>query len=239
LAGLQAGDRFLDVAAGPGGLSLPAARLGAKVLATDWSPKMIEHFNARVVAEGLDAEGRVMDCHTLDLPDDCYDVTGSLFGVMLVPGQAQALREMVRVTKPGGRVLLIAYGNPAEFEALHIFISAAQAVVPEFEGPADDEPLLEFQVADPALLRQRLIDTGLTNVTVDTSHQERITIRTGQQLWDWCLGGNPIPGMLVADLTDEQRADIIQVLDGMVRERSGGNGPAVLTAPLNIGVGTK
>jgi SAM-dependent methyltransferase len=180
-----------------------------------------------------------MDCHALDLPDDSYDVTGSLFGVMLVPDQAQALREMVRVTKPGGRVLLIAYGDPAEFEALHVFISAAQAVVPEFEGPAEDEPLLEFQVADPDVLRQRLIDAGLTNVIVDTSHQERITVRTGQQLWDWCLGGNPIPGMLVADFTDEQRADIIQVLDGMVRERSGGNGPAALTAPLNIGVGTK
>jgi cyclopropane fatty-acyl-phospholipid synthase-like methyltransferase len=40
LAGLRAGDRFLDVAAGPGGLTLPAARLGAKVVATDWSPKM-------------------------------------------------------------------------------------------------------------------------------------------------------------------------------------------------------
>jgi ubiquinone/menaquinone biosynthesis C-methylase UbiE len=239
LAGLRAGDRFLDVAAGPGGLSLPAARLGAKVLATDWSPKMIEHFNARVVAEGLDAEGRVMDCHALNLPDDSYDVTGSLFGVMLVPDQAQALREMVRVTKPSGRVLLIAYGNPVEFEALHVFISAAQAVVPQFEGPAEDEPMLEFQVADPDVLRQRLITAGLRDVTVDTSNRERIRVRTGQQLWDWCIGGNPIPGMLVADLTDRQRADIIQVLDGMVRERSGGNGPAVLTAPLNIGVGTK
>ena len=238
LAGLQAGDAFLDVAAGPGGLSLPAARLGAKVLATDWSPKMIEHFNARVVAEGLNAEGRVMDCHALGLPDDSYDVTGSLFGVMLVPDQAQALREMVRVTKPDGRVLLIAYGDPADFEALHVFISAVQAVVPEFEGPAEDEPLLEFQVADPDVLRQRLIDAGLTDVTVDTSNQERITVRTGQQLWDWCLGGNPIPGRLVADLTDRQRADIIQVLDGMVRERSGGSGSAALTAPLNIGVGT-
>jgi SAM-dependent methyltransferase len=200
---------------------------------------MIEHFNARALAEGLDAEGRVMECHALDLPDDSYDVTGSLFGVMLVPGQAQALHEMVRVTRPGGRVLLIGYGNPAEFEALHVFISAAQAVVPEFEGPAEDEPLLEFQIADPDVLRQRLIEAGLTNVTVDTSHQERITMRTGQQLWDWCLGGNPIPGMLIADLTNEQCADIIQVLDGMVRERSGDNGPAVLTAPLNIGVGTK
>jgi ubiquinone/menaquinone biosynthesis C-methylase UbiE len=239
LVGLQAGDTFLDIAAGPGGLSLPAARLGAKVLAIDWSPKMIEHFNAHVIAEGLDAEGRVMDCHALDLPDDSHDISGSLFGIMLVPDQAQALREMVRVTKPGGRVLLMAYGNAAEFEALHVFISAAQAVVPQFEGPAEDEPLLEFQVADPHVLRQRLIDAGLSDVTVDTSHQESIKVRTGQQLWDWCLGGNPIPGLLVTDLTDEQRADIIQVLDGMVRERSGGNGPAVLTAPLNIGVGTK
>jgi SAM-dependent methyltransferase len=239
LAGLRAGDTFLDVAAGTGGLSLPAARLGAKVLATDWSPKMIEQFTARVRAEGLDAEGRVMDCHALDLPDNTYDVTGSQFGVMLVPDQPQALREMVRVTKPGGRVLLIAYGNPAEFEALHDFVSAAQAVVPEFEGPPEDEPLLEFQVADPDILRQRLIDAGLTDVTIDTSHQERITVRTGQGLWDWTMGGNPIPGILVADLTDEQRTDIIRVLDGMIRERSDGNGPAVLTAPLNIGVGTK
>jgi len=135
-------------------------------------------------------------------------------------------------------VLLIAYGNPDEFEALHVFIGAVQAVVPEFEGPADDEPMLEFQVADPNVLRQRLIDAGLKDVTVDTSNQERIKVRTGQQLWDWCLGGNPIPGMLVADLTDEQRADIIRVLDGMIHERSA-DAPAVLTAPLNIGVGTK
>lgn len=239
LADLQAGDTFLDVAAGTGGLSLPAARLGAKVLATDWSPRMIERFNARATAEGLDAEGRVMDCHALDVPDHSYDVTGSQFGVMLVPDQAQALREMVRVTKPGGRVLLIAYGNPAEFEALHVFISAVQAVVPEFEGPAEDEPMLEFQVADPDVLRQRLIAAGLTDVTIDTSHQERINVRTGQELWDWTLGGNPIPSMLVADLTERQRQDVIRVLDGMVRERSGADGAAVLTAPLNIGVGTK
>ncbi|WP_332666366.1 class I SAM-dependent methyltransferase [Aeromicrobium sp.] len=239
LAGLQAGDTFLDVAAGTGGLSLPAARLGAEVLATDWSPKMIERFEARARVEGLEVEGRVMDCHALDLPDDSYDVVGSQFGVMLVPDQARALREMVRVTKPGGHVLLIAYGDVARFEAFHVFLSAIQAVVPDFEGPAEDEPMLEFQVADPEVLRQRLIDARLTDVTVDIRHEERITVRTGQQLWDWTVGSNPIPGMLVADLTDTQRADILRVLDGMLRERGDGDGSAVLTAPLNIGVGTK
>jgi SAM-dependent methyltransferase len=200
---------------------------------------MIEHCTARAAAEGLAVQGRVMDCHHLDLPDDTYDVTGSQFGVMLVPDQATALREMVRVTTPGGRVLVIAYANPDEFEALHFFVSAVQAVVPTFEGPAEDEPLLEFQVADPNVLRRRLVDAGLTNVTVDTSYRERIQVRTGQQLWNWCLGGNPIPSALVADLTDQQRDDVIQVLDGMIRERSTSEGQAVLSAPLNIGVGTK
>ena len=71
LVGLKPGEQLLDVAAGTGGLSLPAARLGAKVLATDWSPAMIERFEARMREEELsDAEGRVMDCHALQLGDN-------------------------------------------------------------------------------------------------------------------------------------------------------------------------
>jgi len=240
LVGLRRGERFLDVAAGPGGLSLPAARIGAKVLATDWSPAMIERFEARVREEGLsDAEGRVMDAHDLKIEDDTFDVSGSQFGVMLVPDQPLALREMVRVTKPGGRVLLIAYASPADFEALQFFIAALRSVVPDFEGMPDDPPPLEFQVADPEVLRQRLTDAGLKEVTVDTTHEERVEFSSGQEMWNWVLGGNPIAGMLVGDLTGEQRDTVRQILDGMLRERSGGQDRAVLTAPLNIGVGRK
>jgi len=240
LAGLQVGDRFLDVAAGPGGMSLPAARLGARVLATDWSPAMVERFTVHVREEGLrDASARVMDAHALDVEDDTFDVTGSQFGVMLVPDQPAALREMVRVTRPGGRVLVIAYGSPAEFEALQFFISALRTVVPDFEGLPDDPPPLEFQVADPDVLRQRLVDAGLRDVTVDTDHQERIECRSGQELWNWMLSSNPIAGMIVGDLTTDQQATVRQVLDGMLRERADGTRPAVLLAPLNIGVGTK
>jgi ubiquinone/menaquinone biosynthesis C-methylase UbiE len=240
LAGLKAGDRFLDVAAGPGGLSLPAARLGAKVVATDWSPAMIQRFDARVRQERLrEAEGKVMDCHALALPNDTFDVTGSLFGVMLVPDQAKALAEMARVTKPGGRVVLIAYGPPSEYQALHCFIDALRAVNPTFEGIPESPPPLEFQVSDPDVMRRRLTAAGLRNVTVDTTHREDVELRSGQELWDWCLGGNPIPGMLVADLTDAQKAAMRARLDETVRARSNGRGFAVLTAPLNIGIGTK
>lgn len=240
LAGLEPGERFLDVAAGPGGLSLPAARLGAEVLATDWSPAMIARFEMRVREEGLaDAHGKVMDAHALELDDDTFDVAGSQFGVMLVPDQPRALREMVRVTKPGGRVLVIAYGAPADFEALQFFLAALHTVAPDFEGLPDDPPPLEFQVSDPEVLRQRLTDAGLRDVTVDTTHHERVEFASADELWNWMLGSNPIAGMIVGDLTDEQRTTLRQVLDGMLRERSGGHGPAVLTAPLNIGVGTK
>ena len=239
LGGLEPGQRFLDVASGTGGLSLPAARLGARVLATDWSPAMIERFLARVRVEGLSrAEGRVLDCHALDLPDDSFDVTGSQFGVMLVPDQPRALREMVRVTKPGGRVLVIAYGSPAELEFLQFFLSALKAVVPEFPGLPDDPPPLEFQVSDPDVLRRRLTDAGLTDVRV-ARPPPRPSFGSGREMWDWVLHGNPIPGMLLADLGEDQRARMRQVLDGMLRERAGADGRAVLSNTVNIGIGSK
>jgi SAM-dependent methyltransferase len=206
LARLNSGERFLDVAAGPGGLSLPAARLGAKVLATDWSPAMIERFEARVRDEGhSNAEGRVIDAHDLKIEDDTFDVVGSQFGVSLVRDQPLALREMVRVTKPGGHVLLIGYGSPDEFETLQLFVAALQAVVPDFEGLPDDPPPLDFQMADPEVMRHRLTDAGLTEVFVDTTHEERVEFRSGQQLWDWAFNSNPIVGLNVGDLTPGQQ----------------------------------
>jgi ubiquinone/menaquinone biosynthesis C-methylase UbiE len=240
LIGLKAGERFLDVAAGPGGLSLPAARLGATVLATDWSPAMIARFASRVRVEGLaQAEGRVMDAHHLALEDDMFDVTGSQFGVMLVPDQPSALREMVRVTKPGGRVLLIAYGPPTEFEALQFFIAALQSVVPGFEGLPDDPPPLEFQVSDPDVMHARLSEAGLSEVRVDTTHHERVEFRSGQDGWNWMLNSNPIVGMILSEITEERQVTVREVLHEMIRERARGTGSAMLTAPLNIGFGRK
>ena len=236
LVGLEPGERFLDVAAGTGGLSLPAARLGAQVLATDWSPAMIERFEARVREEGLrDAEGRVMDCHALDLPDDSFDVTGSQFGVMLVPDQPRALREMVRVTKPGGRVLVIAYGHPAELEFLQFFIGALKAVAPEFPGLPDDPPPLEFQVSDPDVLRQRLTDAGLKDVRVERT-AERPAFASGQEMWDWVLLRQPDPGH--AGRRPHRRAagdDCARSSTACSASAPAANGRAVLTNAVNIG----
>lgn len=239
LVGLQPGMRFLDVAAGTGGLSIPAARLGARVLSTDLSPAMIRCLEERARDEGISTlEARVMDGHALDLGDDTFDVSGSQFGVMLFPDLPRGVREMVRVTRPGGRVVLVVFGPPSQVEFLGFFMEAMRVAVPGFTGLPTDPPPLPFQVADPGTLAERLADAGLSGVQVETV-TETLEFGSGGEMWDWLMNSNPIPGALVGDTTPEQRATAREALEAMLRERAGESGPAVLTHPIHIGFGTK
>ena len=240
-AGLSAGMRFLDVAAGSGALSIPAARLGARVLATDQSPAMLELLRARAHQEGLNVETRVMDGQALALGDNSFDMAGSQFGVMLFPDMPRGIREMVRVVKPGGRVLIHAYGDPHKIEFLGFLIGAVQSVRPDFDGPPMDPPPLEFQLSDPDRLRNELAAAGLKDLRVETI-TETTEHKTGKDLWEWLVWSNPIVERVLGDmlnLTNDERGVVQQTLDKMVRERAGGGEAARLTNPVNLGLGTK
>ncbi len=239
-SGLRPGARFLDVAAGSGALSIPAARLGAQVLSTDMSPIMLERLEVRARQEGLNLETRVMDGHALELEDGTFDMAGSQFGVMLFPDMPRGISELARVIKPGGRVLMNVYGAPQKIEFFGFFVHAIQAAVPSFTGPPMDPPPLPFQLQDPEKLRLELGKAGLKDIRVETI-TERLEFQSGQHLWDWLTNSNPIVGIVLAELslTNEQGAVVRQALDDMVSKRSGGSGPAVLTNPINIGTGTK
>jgi ubiquinone/menaquinone biosynthesis C-methylase UbiE len=239
-AGLSPGMRFLDVAAGSGALSIPAGRLGARVLATDLSPAMLNRLDRRAGDEGLTIETRVMDGHALDLDDDSFDLAGSQFGVMLFPDMPKGISEMTRVVKPGGRVLMNVYGDPHEIEFLGFFVTAIQAVVPSFEGPPMDPVPLPFQLQDPERLRQELARAGLNGVSVETI-TELTEFQSEAHMWDWIVHSNPIAGAILAelDLGDDDTAVVREALGELFRERSGPRGPAVLSAPINIGIGTK
>jgi ubiquinone/menaquinone biosynthesis C-methylase UbiE len=237
---LRAGMRFLDVAAGSGALSIPAARLGARVLAIDQSPIMLELLRARAHHEGLSIETRVMDGHALDLPDSSFDVAGSQFGVMLFPDMPKGISEMVRVVRPGGAVLLHAYGDPHQIDFLGFLIGALQSVRPRFSGPAMDPPPLEFQLSDPARLSREFATAGLKQVRVETV-TEATEFESGAALWDWIWSSNPIVECVISPLTlSKDETEVVKwTLDAMVRDRAGRSGAATLTNPINIGIGTK
>jgi ubiquinone/menaquinone biosynthesis C-methylase UbiE len=230
--------RFLDVAAGSGALSLAAAQRGAQVLGTDIAPGMIERLNDTARRSGLaNLSGRVMDGHSLDLEDDAVDAAGSMFGVMLFPDLPRGLREMARVTKPGGPVLMVTFGPPSKVEFLGFFLAAVKRVVPDFAGLPMDPPPLPFQVSDPARLEQAMRDAGLDAVQVETT-TETLEFASADDLWTWIANSNPIGAKLTGDLPPDQAASVREVLDAMLRERSGGTGLARLTNPINIAVGT-
>ena len=239
-AGLHSGTRFLDVAAGSGALSIPAARLGARVLATDQSPRMLQLLEARAANEGLSIETRVMDGHALELDDNSFDIAGSQFGVMLFPDMPKGIREMARVVKRGGRVLMSAYGDPHEIDFLGFFVAAIQSVRPEFTGPPMDPVPLPFQLQDPQRLRTELASAGLSDITVETV-TETTSFQTGEALWEWLIWSNPIVEAVLGhlNLSLGERETIQSSLEGLVRDRARGSGPAILSNPINIGIGTK
>lgn len=236
---LRRGSRLVDVAAGTGALSLPAARLGAQVVATDIAPGMIERLEARAREEGLpNLEARVMDAHNLNLEDDSFDVSASQLGVTVIPDLKHGLGEMVRVTKPGGTVLIGAFGPPQKAEFFGLFLAALKTTVPGFAGPPRDPPPPQFQVADPTLFRERLAEVTLKDISVETV-SFGLEVPSAAHLWGLLMNSNPMGRVLVADLTEEQRTEVQEVLAGTFRERSNGNVGASLNIDINIGLGTK
>jgi SAM-dependent methyltransferase len=237
---VRAGMRFLDIAAGSGALSIPAARLGAQVLAVDLSAAMLELLTARARREGLEIRTRVMDGHTLELDDNSFDVAGSQFGVMLFPDMPKGVREMTRVVVPGGRVLVTAYGDPHQIDFLGFFVRAVRSVRPHFDGPPPEPPPLPFQLQDPARLQQVLVDCSLQDVRVATV-TEATEFRGGDELWDWIVCSNPIVESILDELrvTQAERSVIRGTMQSLASERASARQTATLTNPVNIGVGRK
>jgi SAM-dependent methyltransferase len=107
--GIGPGMRVLDVAAGTGNASLPAARRGATVTASDLTPRLLETGRERAEAEGLELEWIEADAEHLPFADESYDVVMSAIGVMFAPHHQEAADELVRVCRPGGTIGLLSW----------------------------------------------------------------------------------------------------------------------------------
>ncbi len=108
-AGIGAGMRVLDVAAGTGNASIPAAQRGAQVTASDLTPDLLAAGARRPEAAGLDLEWVEADAEHLPFADGSYDVVMSAIGVMFAPHHQPAADELVRVCRPGGTIALLSW----------------------------------------------------------------------------------------------------------------------------------
>jgi ubiquinone/menaquinone biosynthesis C-methylase UbiE len=106
--GITKGLEILDLGCGDGTTALPAARLGAEVLGVDIASNLVAAGNKRAEAEGLSncrfQEGDA--CDLRELSDNSFDLVVSIFGAMFAPKPFEVAKEMVRVTRSGGRIVM-------------------------------------------------------------------------------------------------------------------------------------
>jgi len=170
LAGLGAGNRVLDVAAGTGDQTLLAARRvspNGYVLAIDLSANMLNSAAEAARKAGLtNVETRVMNAENLDLDADSFDVVICRLGLMLFSNPPKALREMSRVVKPGGKVSAIvmsaAEKNP--YEGVPSMVA--------YRRGGTMSPM--FALSEPGVLENAFRDGGFPDVavhTVDKQHR--------------------------------------------------------------------
>ena len=152
---ITAADRVLDVAAGSGNAALPAARTGATVVASDLTPELLDRGRELATAEGLDLTWEVGDAEALPYDDGSFDAVISCVGVMFAPFHQAAADELVRVTRPGGRIGLISW-TPGGF--IGQMFAAMKPYAPPPPAGAQPPPLWGDEEHVRSLLGDRVGD---------------------------------------------------------------------------------
>lgn len=134
---VSAGQEVLDVAAGDGNFALAAAREGAKVVASDLSPGMVDRGRRRSADEGYDVDWIEADAEDLPFDDGRFDCVASVFGAMIAPRPRVVAEELIRVARRGGTVGMTAW-VPGSFTAEMIGIGR-KFVPPDPEYPLSED----------------------------------------------------------------------------------------------------
>jgi ubiquinone/menaquinone biosynthesis C-methylase UbiE len=178
LAPTPAGARLLDVAAGPGTLTLLAAASGRSVAAIDFSPQMVTNLERRLREAQLGAEVQLGDGQALPWSDGEFDAAFSMFGLMFFPDRARGFSELWRVLKPGGAAVVSSW---APFEGIFKSVMGAmREVLPEIAFGTGKGPL-----GEPAEFEQEFAAAGFRDVKV---HPRTHALRAGSpaEVWAQC-----------------------------------------------------
>ncbi|MEM9193461.1 MAG: bifunctional demethylmenaquinone methyltransferase/2-methoxy-6-polyprenyl-1,4-benzoquinol methylase UbiE [Myxococcota bacterium] len=192
--GVNEGYRLLDLATGTGDLAIAAARRGATVVGLDPSTGMLDVGRVKIGKRGLDERIEMVEGDAQNLPfeSDSFDGVSMAFGIRNVPDRRKALREMARVTRPGGRVAILELSEPeggflAALSRFHIRqvvprLGALLASAPEYrylqKSIAAFPPAREFAeiIGEEGLemLELRPLTFGVTSLYVATPNADAL-----------------------------------------------------------------
>jgi SAM-dependent methyltransferase len=135
-AGVAGDDVVLDVACGSGNATIPAAKIGAKTTGLDITPELLEAGKKAAAEAGVEIEWIVGDAQDLPFDDASFDVVTSVFGCMFAPDHRKTAEELVRVLKPGGRLVVAAWIPEGNFGRMFSTIASHMPAPPEgFQPP--------------------------------------------------------------------------------------------------------
>lgn len=168
--GIGPGMRVLDVAAGSGNISLPAAATGASVVSTDLTPELLRRSQARAAARGLTLRYQEANAQALPFGNGEFDVVVSAIGVQFAPDQQRAANELVRVCRPGGTIGVISWTPEGFFGRM---LATIRPYRPSLSHPVPPAALWGRPGYVTALLGDRISDItttrGMLKVTRFTS----------------------------------------------------------------------
>lgn len=205
--------RVLDVAAGPGTLSLIVAEQVAHVSALDFSSAMIGRLRRDAAAGGCtNIDAQVGDGQALPYPDGCFDAAFSMFGLIFFPDRGEGLRQLHRVVRTGGRVVI---GSWAPFEStsvLAMLFAALQIALLDMPLRAPELPL-----SDPAVMREELESAGFHGVRVEQVAHE-FSAADVTDLWAGNVRANVFLGLLRQRLAAREWDRVSGVSEVVVKE---------------------
>lgn len=148
------GESVLDVACGTGVAGITAARAGARVKGLDLTPILLERARENAFIAGVDIEFTEGDAESLPYPDASFDVVVSQFGHMFAPRPEVVTAEMLRVLKPGGRIVFATW--PPEHMMGQLFSLMGRSMTAAVPGAPVPAPPPQW--GDPNIVRARLGD---------------------------------------------------------------------------------
>jgi ubiquinone/menaquinone biosynthesis C-methylase UbiE len=177
--GIEPTHRLLDVACGPGTTTLLAAPRVLHVDGLDFSAAMLEQARRNVAAAGLaNVTLHEGDGQNLPFAAESFDRAVSMFGLMFFPDRVRGLRELFRVLRPGGKVLVSSWAPLAESPLMNALFAAVRIFDPSRPAPQADIASLE----NPRVFEAELLAAGFTDVTVETVSQE-LEFTSAQDVW--------------------------------------------------------